>query len=188
MAILTQQSTGSGTFQSYDITTLAPAGAFPARLVDIMETFGVERTKYQSTEIEVVDVCRFLFAVNDENGKAWLVQTKEMAQKTNEKSNLMKFLKSLKGKEPPVDGTYDFCTEIGSVAQVTIEHKTSKSGKVYGQVAGVAPLMAAAADQAPGMNDVEIPGGARTQTTTATTTVDTGAATESTAETDKDPF
>ena len=209
MAILHRQTTGSGSgIRSYEIVTQAPAGAFPARLVDVMETFGVERPSFDDPlTMEVKDVTRLLFAVRDDEGKVHLVQTFEMTLSANEKSALIKLLQSWKGEAPPVDGTYDYCTEIGNVAQVTVAHKTSRKGVTYAFVAGVAPLMAAAADKAPALEEVEIPGGARAEAVeteadascvtfvkeamTATTTVTPEASTEAPAEAadgEKDPF
>ena len=190
MAILHRQATSSGTsLRRYDIETLAPAGAFPARLVDVMETFGVERPTFDDpSKTEVKDVTTLLFAIRDDEGKVHLVQTWEMTLSANEKSALIKLLQSWKGEAPPVDGTYDYCTEIGNVAQVTVAHKTSRKGTTYACVAGVAPLMAAAADQAPKLEEVVIPGGARAEAMQATTTVAPEASTENTANGEKDPF
>ena len=190
MAILHRESTGGGSgIRSYEIETQAPAGAFPARLVDVMETFGVERPSFDDpSKMEVKDVTRLLFAIRDDEGKVHLVQTWEMTLSANEKSALIKLLQSWKGEAPPVDGTYDYCTEIGNVAQVTVAHKTSRKGTIYAVAAGVAPLMAAAADQAPKLEEVVIPGGARAEAMQATTTVAPEASTENTADGEKDPF
>ena len=190
MAILHKQSTGGGSgIRGYDIETQAPAGAFPARLVDVMETFGVEKPNFDDpSKMDVKDVTRLLFAIRDNEGKVHLVQTWEMTLSANEKSALIKLLQSWKGEAPPVDGTYDYCTEIGNVAQVTVAHKTSRKGTPYAVAVGVAPLMAAAADQAPTLDEVVIPGGARAEAMTATTTVAPEASTEAPVDNAEDPF
>ena len=162
MSILSKQSTGSGSSRGYDVQTHGPTGTFPARVVDVAETFGVEIPSFEDpTKMVVRDVCRFLVAYRDTDGNVHLVQSWEMTQSPNEKSSLYKFLTALKGSAPVFDGSYDFCDEVGGTCQVTVASKTSRKGTNYNFISAIAPLMADSEDKAPKMSEANVPGGAR---------------------------
>ncbi len=59
MAVLKQPTMGGSLFELPD--ELPPTGTFIATCLDVRDVFGVERRKYQSEELEVVDLTAFLF-------------------------------------------------------------------------------------------------------------------------------
>ena len=124
------------------ITELAPKGTYLATIVDIVDTFGVERPKYEDpTVIEKVDITVFVFGFKGKDGKHYLVKTRDMKISGHEKSTLYKFLQSLTG-EPPKYG-WDYCKLIGSGAQITVTHQESKrtAGKFYATIGALSPVM-----------------------------------------------
>ena len=160
--MIIQQKTMIGDDSQYVIDKHGPTGSFPARLVDILDSQGVDRQKYgEPGVIEKKDVTRFLIAYSA-NGETHLVQTWEMTQSASERSALYKFLRDMKGEVPVFDGKYDYCDEIGETLQVTVSSKVSKKGTSYNYVQSVAPLMEELAEKAPKLESVVIPGGRRT--------------------------
>jgi hypothetical protein len=160
--MIIQQKTMIGDNSQYDIDKSGPTGSYPGRLVDILDSQGVERPKYGETGVfENKDVTRFLIAYTA-NGETHLVQTWEMTQSASERSALYKFLRDMKGEAPIFDGKYDYCSEIGETLQVTVSSKVSKKGTTYNYVQSVAPLMEELAEKAPKLQEVNIPGGRRT--------------------------
>ena len=160
--MIIQQKTMIGDDSQYVIDKHGPTGSFPARLVDILDSQGVDRQKYgEPGVIEKKDVTRFLIAYSA-NGETHLVQTWEMTQSASERSALYKFLRDMKGEPPVFDGKYDYCDEIGETLQVTVSSKVSKKGTSYNYVQSVAPLMEELAEKAPKLESVAIPGGRRT--------------------------
>jgi hypothetical protein len=161
MIIQKVQSTGAGE-RSFQIEKSGPTGAFPARIVDIIDSIDVEVPKFGEVGImERKNTTRFLIAYSA-NGETHLVQSWEMTQSASERSALFKFLRDMKGEAPVFDGTYDYCHEIGQTCQVTVSSKTSKKGTQYNYIASIAPLMEELAEKAPKLESVEIPGGRRT--------------------------
>jgi hypothetical protein len=76
-----------------------PAGRSspPASTWDV---FNVERKKYQSEEMEKVDVTAFLFGFRTRDGKPFKVASRAMKISGSEKSGLFGFLKSWLGQAP----------------------------------------------------------------------------------------
>ena len=181
MAILKAQ--GGGEYRSYKLETLAPKGTFAATCVDCMEHTGVERKKYQSEEVEVLDTTRYLFIIKSEEGP-FLVQSNEMKTSAYKESALAKFISSWTG-ELPAPG-FDTLDMVGEPCQVTVVHKTSARGTVYPSIS-IAPLLDKSL--APDANALEIPGGSRSNvevktTVTAGATADAG----DTEATEESPF
>jgi hypothetical protein len=118
---------------------LAPTGTYVATILNIKDEFGVERQKYESTEIETVDLTCFLFEILDHQGVKHGVASKRMRISGNEKSALFGFLKSLLGKAPEVG--YDYCDLKGSRCLITVEHVQRKNGNgVYAAISSLSPL------------------------------------------------
>ena len=68
----------------------APSGAYIATCLDIQDQFGVERPKFENpSEMETLDVTRFLFGFKAADGQIYKVQTYEMRISGNPKSNTM---------------------------------------------------------------------------------------------------
>jgi len=127
---------------------LAPMGTFGASILDIKDAFGVERQKYESTEMETVDLTCFLFGFRDQQGVEHRVASKRMRISGNEKSALFGFLKGLLGKAPEVG--YDYCDLKGSRCLITAEHVQRKNGSgTYAAIASLSPLPPGYGDTAP---------------------------------------
>lgn len=140
MAILQQPSTSSGDFHLFDIarSPLPPAGTFPAVVLEVRDRLGVERKKYQSEEVEVVDLSAFLFGFRAADGTAWRIDTKPFRISGHPKSGLFKFLAGLLGK-PPAYGL-DTATLKGTKCLLSVAHATSASGTEYAFVSSAIPL------------------------------------------------
>ena len=155
MAILSQNA--GGQIRSYEVQKLCPEGVYPARCIDIMDSFGVEEPSYDDPSVKVKkDKTRFLFSVKTANGVE-LVQTFEFNISGAPKSNLVAFIRTWLGKAPPP--AFDTNNLIGEVCQLSIANRTSKKGTAYAAVGSIAPLMDPS--QAPAADAIEIPGGPR---------------------------
>lgn len=154
-------STASGDYPGFDIETNGPVGSFPARLIDVEDSFGVPTPKFgEPGVLEDKDVTQFLFAYQAE-GEVHLVKTWSMTQSASERSALFKLLKDMCGTPPVFNGTYAYESEIGQTCQITVAEKVSQKGKRYNYIAGIAPLLAELQDKAPKLEEVEVPGGRR---------------------------
>ena len=141
MAVLKEPTGGTNQFGPA-ITKLAPKGTYLATVVDIIDTFGVDRPKFEDpTTIEKVDLTIFVFGFKGKDGQLYLCKSGDMRISGNEKSKLYGFLSSMTG-EPPKYG-WDYCELKGAGAQITIAHKESKRtpGKFYAVISAIAPVM-----------------------------------------------
>jgi hypothetical protein len=165
----------------YDIPNIAQDGVYKARCIDILETYNVEEEEYGKPGSMVTrDKMTILFAAKTMDGtESYLVQTKEFNISGSPKSNIVGFIKSWLGKPPPpAFDTYDL---IGKTAQLSVVQKTSPRGTVYAEINSISVLMDES--QAPAMDEMEIPGGARVQLATAGSE-----GTDATSGGGKDPF
>jgi hypothetical protein len=85
MAVL-KQPVMSNPFAGQVGDDLAPQGTFVATVLDIMDEFGVQRQKYQSQEMETVDLTTFLFGFRDREGNPHRLASRRMRISGNEKS------------------------------------------------------------------------------------------------------
>lgn len=136
MAILQQPVVGGNVFAEQIGDDLAPAGTYVATVLDIVDEFGVQRPKFQSTETEVVDLTTFLFGFRDAQGFEHRVASRRMKISGNEKSSLFAFLKSLLGHAPQYG--WDYVALKGAQCLVTVEHIQRRDG--VGVFAGIAAL------------------------------------------------
>ena len=138
MAPIPQPKTSSSLFELSD--ELPPRGTFVAACIDIKDVFGVERKKFQSEEIEKVDITAFLFGFRTKDGKPFKVATRAMRISGNEKSSLFTFLKSWLGQAPRYG--WDYMEMKGKKALITIDHQAShaKPGVVYAAIAVISPV------------------------------------------------
>lgn len=144
MAVLTAKAESSSGFQ---IDELAPSGDYVATCIDIADEFSVPRKKYQSEEMEDIDVTRFLFGLKAQDGKLYKVQTFEMRISGSPKSSLYKFLTAWLGK-PPEYG-WDYCTLKGQGAVISVEHVVSQMGTTYPKISRISPAKTTLADYSP---------------------------------------
>ena len=111
MAILQQPVVGGNVFADQIGDDLAPAGTYVATVLDIVDEFGVQRQKFQSMEMETVDLTTFLFG----------------------------FLKSLLGHAPQYG--WDYMAIKGAQCLVTVEHIQRRDGTgVFAGIAALSPV------------------------------------------------
>ena len=141
MAVLQQPVASGNVFGEQIGEDLAPAGTFVATLIDIRDEFGVKRQKFQSTEMETVDLTTFLFGFRDAQNFEHRVSSRRMKISGNEKSTLFGFLKSLLGRAPQFG--WDYMELRGHQCLLTVEHIQRRDGTgVFAAIAALSPLPA----------------------------------------------
>jgi hypothetical protein len=116
-----------------------PAGTYLAVCVGVTDLYGVERKKFESEEMERVDVTRFVFGVKTKAGQLHKIATREMKITGGPKANLTKFLKSWTGENPkPGMDTEDL---KGKGAQITVTAEEARNGKTYNNITGISPVL-----------------------------------------------
>ena len=77
-----------------------------------------------------------------ENGEQPYSIGKDYTLSMHEKSNLRRDLKGWRGKDftEAEAASFDITVLIGKTCSINVVHKTSKSGKVYAEIASIAPL------------------------------------------------
>jgi hypothetical protein len=139
MAILQQPVVGGNVFADVIGDDLAPAGTYVATVIDIVDEFGVQRTKFQSTEVETVDLTTFLFGFRDAQGFEHRVASRRMKISGNEKATLFGFLKSLLGRAPQFG--WDYVSLKGAKCLLTVEHIQRRDGTgVFAGIAALSPV------------------------------------------------
>ena len=138
MAILKQPAMTGSLFELGD--QLPPRGTFLAKCIDVRDVFGVERRKYESQEMEKVDVTAFLFGWRTKDGTPHKIATRAFKISGSEKSGLYAFLKSWLGRAPQYG--WDYMELKGKSALVTVDHQPSrtKPGAVYAVIASISPV------------------------------------------------
>ncbi len=148
MAVLQQPVVSGNVFAEQIGDDLAPAGTFMATVIDIQDAFGVQRQKFQSTEIETVDLTCFLFGFRDQQGYEHRVASRRMKISGNEKSSLFAFLKSLLGRAPQYG--WDYMALRGQQCLLTVEHVQKRDGMgVFAGIAALSPVPAGFGQSAP---------------------------------------
>jgi len=139
MAVLQQPTNHTHPFADQIGGTLPPADTYVATVIDIHDQFGVDRQRYQSTELEKVDLTCFLFGFRDAQGNPHQVASRQMKISGNEKSALFGFLKSLMGKAPQYGR--DYCELKGERCLLTVEHVQRRDGSgVFAAIAALSPV------------------------------------------------
>lgn len=138
MAILKQPTATGSLFELGD--QLPPRGTFVATCIQVRDVFNTERKKFQSEELEKVDLTGFLFGFRTRDGAPHRVATRAFKISGSEKSGLYGFLKSWLGQAPKYG--WDYCEMKGRKALITVDHQPSrtKPGAVYAVIASVSPL------------------------------------------------
>ncbi|HBM16066.1 MAG TPA: hypothetical protein DD381_06975 [Lentisphaeria bacterium] len=121
-----------------DLSKNAPEGTYAATIVDIKDEFGVLRKKFESEEMEKVDVTTFLFGYRDKAGQAHKVSSRTVKISGNEKSALFLLLKSILGRAPQYG--WDYCELKGKKCLITVEHISRKDGSFYPAISALSPL------------------------------------------------
>lgn len=143
MAIFSEPQASSNTYNLFreeikdDVAT---PGQHVAKCIDVRDVYGVQQRKFQSEEMETVDLTAFLFQYKDEDGNNNLIASKPVKISGHEKSALYAFLKSWGGKAPAYG--FDTATLKGKYALITVEHEPSKKtpGKVYPKITSIVPV------------------------------------------------
>ncbi len=117
-----------------------PKGTFVATCIDTKDAYGVERKKFQSEQLEKVDLTGFLFGFRDKAGKPFKIASRAMRLSGNPKSALYQFLTSWLGEAPAYN--LDLTTLKGRKAMLTIGHEPSRTrpGVSYARILGLAPV------------------------------------------------
>lgn len=153
MAVLTQSlSGGDGPISGWDLQP-AQAGNFMAVCLDVKDSFGIQRPKYEDPSIiETLDVTRFLFGLSDGS----MVQTSEMKISAHEKSKLMGYLTSWLG----ITNGVGFDTESvkGKGAMINVVSKISAKGRTYADITSISPVPQGMESQIPARVTFQIPG------------------------------
>ena len=141
MAVLQQPVVNGNVFSELIGDDLAPAGTYVATVIDVRDEFGVQRQKFQSTEIETVDLTTFLFGFRDAQGYEHRVASRRMKISGNEKAALFAFLKCLLGRAPQYG--WDYMAVKGAQCLLTVEHVTKRDGTgVFAAIAALSPVPA----------------------------------------------
>ena len=131
----------------------AQAGNFMAVCLDVKDSFGIQRPKYEDPSIiETLDVTRFLFGLSDGS----MVQTSEMKISAHEKSKLMGYLTSWLG----ITNGVGFDTESvkGKGAMINVVSKVSAKGRTYADITSISPVPQGMESQIPARVTFQIPG------------------------------
>ena len=148
MAVLQQPVVSGNVFAELIGDDLAPAGTYVATVIDVRDEFGVQRQKFQSTEIETVDLTTFLFGFRDAQGYEHRVASRRMKISGNEKAALFAFLKCLLGRAPQYG--WDYMAVKGAQCLLTVEHVTKRDGTgVFAAIAALSPVPAGFGQPAP---------------------------------------
>lgn len=139
MAII-QKSTAGAAYSLFDLNNqdMPPSGTFEATIIDVRDKMGVERTKFQSQETEVVDLTAFLFGYRGADGKPYRIDTRPMKISGHPKSALVQFVTGLLGRTPEVG--YDTMRLKGTKCLLTVAHVTGESGTPYATIMSATPL------------------------------------------------
>ena len=129
MAVL-QKSTG-GEYDWFDLgdEALQPEGLFQAKILAVEDRFGVEMPKYNNpNETEKVDMTCILFGYRDAEGNPHKIATRPMripklSARSREKSNLLKLLRGILGKDPQAG--WDYCELKGQSTWIEVGHEVS---------------------------------------------------------------
>ena len=141
------ESSGSGLA---DMGPPPPAGTYLAVCVDVLDLYGVDRKKYESEEMEKVDVTRFVFGVKTKSGQLHKIATREMKITSGPKANLTKFLKAWTGENPkPGMDTEEL---KGKGAQITVTAEEARNGKTYNNITGISPVLDGYEANVPALN------------------------------------
>jgi len=120
-------------------TGLAAPGTFVAIIEDIVDEMNVERRKFQSEELERVNLTCFLFKYQDAGGKLNRISSRRMKISGHEQSTLIGFLKSILGRAPKMG--WDYLEMKGHRCLITVEHLPRRDGQgVYAAIASLSPL------------------------------------------------
>jgi hypothetical protein len=137
MAVLTAPVSSSSRVFDLPADKLPAKGTFVATCLEVKDLFGVERRKFQSEELEKVDITAFLFGYRDKSNTPNKIASRAMKISANEKAALHVFLKSWLGEAPKMG--WDYCEMKGQKCLITVDHET-KGDRMYANIVSISPL------------------------------------------------
>ena len=123
MAILQPSSGGGSRSRIKNNDELPPKGKYIATCIGISDAYGVERKKFESEDVEKVDLTSFYFGFTCKQGRPWAVKTRDMKISLHERAALSKFLTDWLGEAPAVG--LDTAKLVGRGAEIRVEHVAS---------------------------------------------------------------
>jgi hypothetical protein len=125
-------------------------GTYLAVCVDVVDEYNVTRRKYESEEMETVNLTRFIFGVKTKDGSLRKIATKPMKISNHENSALRAFLVGWLG-EPQKSG-FDTASLKGKAAQITVT-EDSKGDRTYMNVGTCTEVMEELLPKVPKVED-----------------------------------
>ena len=119
MAILTTNSGGGSRSRIKNQDELPPKGKYIATCIGIQDQYGVERKKFESDDVEKVDLTTFYFGFKCKEGRPWAIKTRDMKISLHERAALHKFLKEWLGEAPAAG--LDTASLVGRGAEIRVE-------------------------------------------------------------------
>jgi hypothetical protein len=142
MAIIAENNGQGGNF------TPIEAGTYCARCYSMVHIGtseeDVQGQKKMQNKVRITwELPTELKVFKEENGEQPHVVSKDFTLSMHEKSSLRKFLQTWRGKEFTENEAkaFDITALLGKECMLSIIHKTSKTGKVYVDIAGVSTLI-----------------------------------------------
>jgi hypothetical protein len=113
-------------------------GTYLAVCTDVVDEYNVTRRKYDSDEMETVNLTRFIFGVKAKDGSLRKIASKPMKISNHENSALRAFLVSWTGEAPKAG--FDTATLKGKAAQISVV-EDDRGDKIYMNIGTIAEVM-----------------------------------------------
>jgi hypothetical protein len=128
-------------FSRIKLEGLAIKGTFIATCIDVEDRFGVQRKKYESEDMETVNLTRFYFGYKGKDGTPHIVATKPLKLSAHEKSELVKLITAWTTDKPGPG--FDTQKMLGKGAQITVAHVEGGrgNGQRFANILSVGPVM-----------------------------------------------
>lgn len=124
-----------------------PEGVFLARCVDVVD-LGEKVEQFENNPKKLVRKIALVFVTGEFrefNGKPELhTLTKEFTASFGDRANLRKFAESWRGKsykDAELTNGIDFGKMAQQFAQISVEHKVSRAGRTFANIASISPVM-----------------------------------------------
>lgn len=146
MAINTIPNSEGGDFKPH------PKGPILARCVHVID-LGERVSEWQGlTSLKPGIQFIFYTGVKKENGEPFLLTSREFTNSMGDKANLRRFLEQWRGAAytaEQVKKPIDLARLVGQPCQLTIDHGTSKKGRLYATIAAISPVLPQVLEQVP---------------------------------------
>jgi len=125
-------------------------GTYVAVCLDVIDQYNVERRKYESEEMETVNLTRFVFGVKLKDGSLRKIPSKPMKISNHENSALRAFLVSWLGEAPKAN--FETADLKGKPAYITVV-EDSRGDKTYMNIGTISEVMEELIGKAPKVED-----------------------------------